>query len=74
MQDTDSLTNPDHDGADLLTTPEVAALARVSRETVARWAKDGILRTAMLLPGGQRRFRRSDVEALLDPATAEAAS
>jgi excisionase family DNA binding protein len=52
---------------DLLTTGEVAEMARVSRQTVWRWAEDGVLKTAVELPSGQRRFRRSDVEALLTP-------
>ena len=52
---------------DLLTTAEVAALARVDISTVARWARDGQLLPAQKTPGGHRRFRRSDVLAALDP-------
>ena len=55
---------------DLLTTNEVAELARVSRQTVWRWAEDGVLPAAVELPSGQRRFRRSDVEDLLRPKAA----
>jgi excisionase family DNA binding protein len=58
------------DGEDLLTVSEVADLARVSSQTVWRWAKDGSLPTAMITPGGRRRFRRSDVEELLTPKAA----
>jgi excisionase family DNA binding protein len=55
---------------DLLTTNEVAELARVSRQTVWRWAEDGVLPTAVELPSGHRRFRRSDVEKLITPKAA----
>jgi excisionase family DNA binding protein len=55
---------------ELLTTAEVAELARVSRTTVWRWAADGTLAAAVVLPSGQRRFRRSDVEALIYPKAA----
>ncbi|HSS09088.1 MAG TPA: helix-turn-helix domain-containing protein [Acidimicrobiales bacterium] len=57
---------------DLLTTAEVADLAGVSRTTVWRWAEDGILPTAVELPSGHRRFRRSDVDALLAPSPKKA--
>ncbi len=49
----------------LLTPAEVAALLRVSPKTVTRWAKKkkvGSIRT----PGGHRRFRESEVRALLE--------
>jgi excisionase family DNA binding protein len=52
---------------DLLTTNDVAELAGVSRTTVWRWAEEGLLPAAVTLPSGHRRFRRSDVEALLTP-------
>lgn len=54
----------------LMTTAEVATLARVNPATVSRWAESGKLPTALRLPGGQRRFRRSDVDRLLAPAEA----
>lgn len=57
-----------------MTTAEVAALARVTPTTVARWAESGDLATALRLPGGQRRYRRSDVEALLTPASPQVAA
>lgn len=49
-----------------LTVGDVASLLHVHADTVRRWAHDGKLRS-WLTPGGQRRFRRSDVEALLSP-------
>jgi excisionase family DNA binding protein len=58
----------------LLTTSEVCAIARVTRDTVARWARTGQLPVAFKLPGGQFRFRRSDVDRLLAPEPTETAS
>ena len=43
---------------------EVAAMFGVSVGAVAAWADEGKLRS-FRTPGGQRRFARSDVEALL---------
>lgn len=48
----------------LLTSAEVAALFRVDKKTVARWAKAGRL-PSMKTPGGHVRFRRSAIEPLL---------
>lgn len=48
----------------LLTPAEVAHTFRVDPKTVIRWAKTGKL-TAILTPGGQRRYRESEVQALL---------
>lgn len=50
---------------DALYTPaEVAAMFRVDPKTVARWAKAGKLRSVRTI-GGHRRYRASDIEALL---------
>ena len=49
----------------LLTTAEVAALFRVDPKTVTRWANAGKL-SAIRTPGGHRRFRESEVRALLE--------
>lgn len=54
---------PGHPGA-LLTPAEVAALFRVDPKTVTRWANAGKL-TAVRTLGGHRRYRRSEVEELL---------
>lgn len=43
----------------------VAAALRVSARTVNRWAIEGLL-PYIRTPGGRRRFRRSDVEALMN--------
>lgn len=48
----------------LLTPADVAALAFVDPKTVGRWARAGKI-PFETTPGGHRRFRRSDVEALL---------
>ena len=54
------MANPD----EILTPGEVAALFRVSTVTVAAWADSGRL-GHFRTPGGQRRFRRADVDAFL---------
>jgi excisionase family DNA binding protein len=48
----------------LLTPAEVAALFRVDPKTVTRWANAGRL-ASIKTPGGHRRFRESEVQALL---------
>lgn len=48
----------------LLTPGEVARLFRVDPKTVSRWAKTGKI-TAIRTLGGHRRYRRSEVQALL---------
>ena len=53
------------DGDELLTPSEVAALFRVDPKTVTRWAKAGKL-TSIRTLGGHRRYRASEVYALLD--------
>lgn len=60
-------------GADALLTPaEVAELLNVTPTTVSNWARAGRL-TYIRLPGGHRRFRREDVQALLTPHENEVA-
>ncbi len=48
----------------LLTPAEVAALFRVDPKTVTRWAKAGKL-TSIRTLGGHRRYKESEVKALL---------
>ncbi|HZN72377.1 MAG TPA: BldC family transcriptional regulator [Micromonosporaceae bacterium] len=66
------------DTSDRLLTPgEVAALFRVDPKTVTRWAAAGRI-GSIRTPGGHRRFRESEVRALLEgegelPEAAEAA-
>lgn len=52
------------DGERLLTPGEVAALFRVDPKTVTRWAAAGRI-SSIRTPGGHRRFRESEVHALL---------
>ena len=52
------------DSDHLLTPAEVAALFRVDPKTVTRWAKAGKL-TSIRTLGGHRRYRASEVHALL---------
>jgi excisionase family DNA binding protein len=53
---------------DLLTPREVARICGVGPVTVGRWARDGVLKAFTTTPGGQRRFRRADVQALVQAA------
>lgn len=48
----------------LLTTSEVAELFRVDQSTVRRWIEEGRM-AAVTLPGGRKRYRRTDIEAIL---------
>lgn len=52
----------------LLTPSEVAAMFRVDPKTVTRWAKAGKLSSIRTL-GGHRRYRASEVSALLTEFT-----
>lgn len=54
----------DPKGDKLLTPGEVAELFRVDPKTVGRWAKGGAI-GAIRTPGGHRRFRASEIKALL---------
>jgi excisionase family DNA binding protein len=47
-----------------MTPGEVAALFRVDPKTVTRWAASGRI-SSIRTPGGHRRFRESEVQALL---------
>jgi len=52
----------------LLTPAEVASLFRVDPKTVTRWAKSGKL-TSIRTLGGHRRYKESEVKALLFKTT-----
>lgn len=53
------------DGDRLMTPGEVATLFRVDPKTVTRWAAAGRI-GSIRTPGGHRRFRESEVQALLE--------
>jgi len=55
----------------LLTPAEVASLFRVDPKTVTRWAKAGKLSSIRTL-GGHRRYKESEVRALLGAASEDA--
>lgn len=55
---------------DLLSIGEAATVLQASVQTVRRWEQSGHL-PAVRTPGNQRRFRRSEVEALLAPPVLE---
>ena len=63
------MTYPD----ELLSTGEAAEILQASVQTVRRWERSGHL-TAIRTPGDHRRFRRSEVEALLAPKPTEQAA
>ena len=52
---------------ELLTPAEAARMFRVDPKTVSKWATAGKL-SSIRTPGGHRRFRESEVRALLDDA------
>jgi excisionase family DNA binding protein len=55
---------------DTMTVREVLELYGVTRSTLDRWIAAGLLPVIQPFPRGERRFRRSDVEALLTPKAA----
>jgi excisionase family DNA binding protein len=55
-----------------LTPSEVAALFKVDPKTVTRWAQQGKI-SSFRTPGGHRRYRQKDVDALLASGEADAA-
>jgi len=57
----------------LLTSGQVAALFRVDTKTVARWASNGWI-GSIRTPGGHRRFRETEVLALLGEGAGPAGS
>jgi excisionase family DNA binding protein len=56
--------------SDTLSVAETLQALRVSRATLDRWIKDGLLPVIQPFPRGERRFRRADVKALLTPKKA----
>lgn len=52
-------------GDRLLTPGDVASIFRVDPKTVTRWATAGLI-SSIRTPGGHRRFRESEVRALLE--------
>ena len=56
----------------LLTPAEVAEMFRVNPKTVTRWARAGKI-TSLRTLGGHRRFRESEVRALLQSGVEETA-
>ncbi|HXV94216.1 MAG TPA: helix-turn-helix domain-containing protein [Pseudonocardia sp.] len=49
----------------LITSGEVARRLGVTSRAVARWVDRGMIRPAVVTPGGRYRFRWSEVEAQL---------
>jgi excisionase family DNA binding protein len=63
------MSSPSSDFDDLLTPREAAALLGVRTTTLARWARDGLLKPAVHTPGGHRRYRRGEVLAVRKAST-----
>jgi excisionase family DNA binding protein len=63
---------PDWIDEQLLRPGQVAALFQVSRRTISDWARAGKL-DAIITPGGHRRFRATQVRALLEAQKVEVA-
>ncbi len=61
-----------NDRPELMTMDEVADFYRVKRQTIQGWVSQGHLRQLKVGPGknGAVRFRREDVEALLETGAA----
>ena len=69
-----NLSNLSMSGQENLLTPaEVASLFRVDPKTVTRWAKAGKL-TSIRTLGGHRRYKESEVKALLKTITPNTSS
>lgn len=66
-------TKQTHDNEQWLTSGEAAAVVGVSRDTIKRWQRAGRI-AARRTPTGHLRFRRADVEALLQPTHDEGAA
>jgi len=49
----------------MLTVREVARLLHIHKNTVRRWADQGIIRACHITPRGDRRFRREDIARFL---------
>ena len=65
-----TVVNMSSDHEVLLTPSEVATLFRVDPKTVTRWAKAGKL-TSIRTLGGHRRYKESEVKALLITTTSQ---
>lgn len=55
-----------------MTRDEVARIFRIQPDTLDGWARTGRI-TAVRLPSGRRRFRREDIEALVQRGLEESA-
>ena len=70
----DEVGNVTNENTERLLTPhQVAEMFRVDPKTVARWASSGRI-GSIRTPGGHRRFRETEVLALLAEGTVPAAS
>jgi len=52
---------------ELLTARQAADFLKVHISTIRRWSRNGVLKSYQLGPRGDRRYRREDIVALLNP-------
>ena len=50
----------------LISSGDAARMLGVAPTTLLRWATEGKIAPALVTPGGHTRWRRSDIEALLN--------
>jgi len=50
----------------MLTTSEVARILNVHINTIRRWSNQGILKSYRIGSRGDRRFKKNDVDAILE--------
>ena len=53
----------------LIPIGEAARILGMSISTLRRWDREGHLKPVRLAPGGTRRYRRSDIDALIEAAS-----
>lgn len=59
--------DPAVDRRAFLTSTQAAKRAGVSRGTIVRWEKLGVITSTRPYAGGHRRFRPEDIDALFKP-------
>lgn len=62
---------PDLQSRLMLTTSDVAQLLGLHSNTVRRWSEQGLLKSYRVGPRGDRRFRREEIDALLQEGEIE---
>lgn len=66
-----SPAKPDLSSKPMLTTSEAAQLLGIHRNTLRKWANQGVITAYRIGPRRDRRFRREDIESFLEESEAE---